>query len=177
VVGIFAYNFTVTLPLVTRITFHARSASDYGVLMAAMGFGAVVGGLLIAYRARPTASLLALITLAFGASMTLLSFAPSLPWAALTLVPTGASSIALIATANALLQTNSSQEMRGRVMSLYAIAFLGTTPIGSPLLGLIIRVTNPQVGLLVGAGSALATGAVLAYAAYHRPSTRTALTS
>jgi len=77
-------------------------------------------------------------------------------------VPTGAFSIAFMATANATLQLNSSQEQRGRVMSLYAMAFLGTTPIGAPLMGLIIGASNPRVGLLVGAGLTVATGAALA---------------
>ncbi len=126
VVGTFAYNFTVTLPLLTRHTFHQTSAADYGILMAAMGAGAVIGGLAVAHRSRPTPRLLAILMLLFGAFMTSVAFAPSIRWAEILLVPTGACSIALIATANATLQLNSSQEMRGRVMSLYSIAFLGT---------------------------------------------------
>ncbi|MGA2432869.1 MAG: MFS transporter, partial [Acidimicrobiales bacterium] len=78
--------------------------------------------------------------------------------AEIALVPTGAFSIAVISTANATLQLNSSQQMRGRVMSLYAIAFLGTTPIGAPLVGLIVSWSNPRVGILVGAALTLATG-------------------
>ena len=135
IVGTFAYNFTVTLPLLARVTFHQHSAADYGVLMAAMGAGAVVGGLVIAHRSRPTPKMLALLVLGFGFFMTLVALAPNVRLAEIALVPTGAFSIALIATANATLQLNSSQQMRGRVMALYAIAFLGTTPIGAPLVG------------------------------------------
>ena len=82
-------------------------------------------------------------------------------WAEILLIPTGAFSVAFVATANATLQLNSSQEMRGRVMSLHGMAFLGTTPIGAPLVGAIIAASDPRVGLLVGAASALAAAGLL----------------
>ena len=158
VVGTFAFNFTVTLPLFAHTTFHQRSAAQYGLLMAAMGLGAIVGGLFIAHRSRATPKLLSTLAFGFGISMTLVSLAPSLVWAELALIPTGAFSIAFASTANATLQLNSSQQMRGRVMSLYGTAFLGSTPIGAPLLGLIIGATNPRLGLFVGAVATLAIG-------------------
>jgi len=161
VIGTFAYNFTVTLPLLARHTFHQSSASTYGLFMAAMGLGAIAGGLFTAHRSRPTPKLLALLVLGFGLCMTLTSFAPSVTWAEFALMPTGFFSIAFMSSSNATLQLNSSQHMRGRVMSLYAIAFLGTTPIGAPLIGAVIAVTNPRVGIDVGSGMALLTGAWL----------------
>ncbi len=167
-IGTFAYNFTVTLPLLARSTFHARSAADYGLLMAAMGLGAIGGGLATAYRARPTPKLLSVLTLGFGSMMALVGIMPTLRWAELLLIPTGALSIALISTANSFLQTNSTQEMRGRVMSLYAIAFLGTTPIGAPLVGLVIHYSNPRVGVLLGAAVTLITGVFLVRTALAR---------
>ena len=157
VVGTFAYNFTVTLPLLARVTFHEHSAGHYGVLMGAMGLGAVIGGLLVARRSRPTPQLLALIMLGFGFFMALAAFAPTVTLAEIAMIPTGAFSIALIATANSLLQLNSSEQMRGRVMSLYSIAFLGTTPIGAPLVGLVVSWSNPRVGILMGAVFAVLT--------------------
>ena len=160
-VGTFAYNFTVTLPLLARTTFHAHSASDYGVLMAAMGLGAILGGLVMAYRARPTTRLLAGLTLAFSVALTLVGAMPSFALDALVLIPTGAISIAFVSTANSFLQTNSTQEMRGRVMSLFALAFLGTTPIGAPLVGLVVHYSNPRVGVWMGAAVALVTGLFL----------------
>jgi hypothetical protein len=66
------------------------------------------------------------------------------------------------ATANATVQLNSSQQMRRRIMSLYAITFLGTTPIGAPLIGAIVSLNNPRVGIQVGSGVALLTGIWLA---------------
>jgi len=158
VVGLFAYNFTVSLPLLARVTFHEHSAAHYGILMGAMGFGAVIGGLIVARRSRPTPKMLSLIMLGFGFFMALVAFAPTVTWAEIAMIPVGAFSIGLIATANSLLQLNSSQMMRGRVMSLYSIAFLGTTPIGAPLVGLVVSWSNPRIGIFMGAAFALLTG-------------------
>lgn len=93
--------------------------------------------------------------------MTLAAVAPTVTLAEIAMVPTGGFSIALIATANSLLQLNSSEQMRGRVMSLYSIAFLGTTPIGAPLVGLVVSWSNPRVGILMGAVFAVLTSAGL----------------
>ena len=161
VVGTFAFNFTVTLPLLAHSTFHETTAAQYGLLMGAMGLGAIVGGLFVAHRSRPTPRLLALLAIGFGLFMTGVALSPSVVWAEILMVPTGAFAIAFVSSANATLQLNSTEQMRGRVMSLYATAFLGTTPIGAPLVGLLIAATNPRVGLLVGSSLTLLTGVVL----------------
>jgi MFS family permease len=158
VVGTFAFNFTVTLPLLAHVTFHQKSAAQYGILMGCMGVGAVIGGLLVAHRSRPTPKLLALLAVAFGLSMTLVAFAPTILWAQIALIPTGACSIAFVSSANSTLQLNSGQQMRGRVMSLYSTAFLGTTPFGAPLVGILIAATNPRIGIFLGAFLTLLTG-------------------
>jgi len=175
VMGTFAFNFTTTLPLFSRITFHQTTAAHYGVLMGAMGLGAVAGGLFVAHRSRPTATMLAVLGLGFGVFMTLVALSPTLLLAEIALVPTGACSIAFMSTGNAILQTNSAPEMRGRVMSLYGIAFLGTTPIGAPLIGLIIAWSNPRVGLLVGSLLTIATGVGLVVAGRARPAVAASL--
>jgi MFS family permease len=167
VVGTFAFNFTVTLPLLAHNTFHETTASQYGLLMGAMGLGAIIGGLFIAHRSRPTPRLLAVLSIGFGLFMTGVAMAPSVIWAEVLMVPTGAFAIAFVSTANATLQLSSSEQMRGRVMSLYATAFLGTTPIGAPLVGLLIAASNPRVGLLVGSSLTLLTGLVLTYQLRH----------
>ena len=161
IVGTFAFNFTVTLPLLTKTTFHQATASQYGILMGAMGVGAIIGGLYVAYRSRPTPKLLMVLALGFAVSMGLVAGSPNLIWADAFMIPTGAFSIAFMSSTNATLQLNSSEQMRGRVMSLYGTAFLGTTPIGAPLIGFIIGLTNPRVGLLVGAFSTLLTAVLL----------------
>ena len=160
-VGTFAFNVTTTLPLLVQVTFHDEHASAYGFLLGAMGLGAVMGGLYVARRSRPTVALLAGLGLTFGVSMTVVALAPTMLVAALALVVTGASSIAFVSTCNATLQLNSREEYRGRVMSLHGIAFLGTTPIGAPIVGAIVAATSPRVGLLVGSISTLVVGMLL----------------
>jgi MFS family permease len=149
VVGVFAFNFTVTLPLLAKFTFNG-GAGLYSTFLAAMGAGAVVGGLVMAHRSRPSRKLLALIAVLFGALILAEALAPTKVVAIALLVPMGAASISFIATNNAILQLRSEPSMRGRVMSLNATAFLGSTPIGAPLLGWISDASNPRVSLVVG---------------------------
>ena len=160
VIGIFAYNFTVTLALLAKNTFHG-GAGTYSILTACMGAGAVVGGLLAAHRARPTPRLLQVLALVFGGLLGAVALAPTLATAAVLIVFMGAASIGFIATANASLQLGAEPAMRGRVMALYAMAFLGTTPIGAPLVGAIAQWTSPRVSLLVGAVATILSAAIL----------------
>jgi MFS family permease len=149
VIGIFAYNFQVTLALLAKTTFHG-GAGTYSVLTSCMGAGAVVGGLLAAHRARPTPRLLHTLALVFGLLLAAVALAPTLGLAAVLLVVMGAASIGFIATANASLQLRADPSMRGRVMALYAMAFLGSTPIGAPLMGAIAQWSSPRVAMMVG---------------------------
>jgi MFS family permease len=149
IVGVFAFNFTVTLPLLAKFTFHG-GAGLYSSFLAAMGVGAVIGGLVTAHRSNPSTRMLAIIGLFFGALILAVALMPTRTAAIILLVPMGAASISFIATNNATLQLRADPSMRGRVMSLNAIAFLGSTPIGAPLLGYISDVSNPRVSLVVG---------------------------
>ena len=149
VVGVFAFNFTVTLPLLAKFTFHGGAAL-YSWFMVAMGAGAVVGGLFTAFRSRPSTRLLACIGLVFGVAILAVALSPTEAWALALLVLMGAASISFVATNNATLQLRADHAMRGRVMSLNAIAFLGSTPIGAPLLGYVSDTTNPRVALALG---------------------------
>ncbi len=160
VIGIFAYNFTVTLALLAKVTF-GGGAGTYAMLTSCMGAGAIVGGLLAAHRARPTPRLLQVLALVFGGLLAAVALAPTLLAADLLIVLMGAASIGFIATANATLQLTADPAMRGRVMALYAMAFLGTTPIGAPLVGAIAQWTNPRVAMLTGAVATLAAAGLL----------------
>jgi MFS family permease len=160
VVGIFAYNFSVTLALFAERTFHG-GAGTYSLLTSCMGFGAVMGGLLVAHRSRPTARLLQVTGLIFGGLLVAVAFAPALGLAAGLILLMGGASMAFLATANATLQLTADPAMRGRVMSLYAMAFLGTTPIGAPLVGWIAHTTNPRMALLAGGLATLAAAVYL----------------
>jgi MFS family permease len=159
-IGVFAYNFTVTLALLAKVTFHG-GAGAYSLLTACMGVGAVVGGLIAAHRARPTPRLLQVLALVFGGLLASVALAPTLVTAAVLIVLMGAASIGFIATANASLQLSSDPAMRGRVMALYAMAFLGTTPIGAPLVGAVAQWTNPRVSLLCGAVATVVAAGLL----------------
>ena len=159
-IGIFAYNFTVTLALLAKVTFHG-GAGTYSLLTSCMGIGAVAGGLIAAHRARPTPRLLQVLALVFGGLLAAVALAPTLLTASVLIVFMGAASIGFIATANATLQLTSEPAMRGRVMALYAMAFLGTTPIGAPLVGAIAQWTSPRVALLSGAVATVVAAGLL----------------
>jgi MFS family permease len=168
IVGVFAFNFTVTLPLLAKFTFHG-GAGLYSWFMVAMGAGAVVGGLAVAFRSRPSTRLLAFIGVCFGVAILAVALAPTPVVALVLLVPMGAASISFVATNNATLQLRSDPAMRGRVMSLNAIAFLGSTPVGAPLLGYLSDVTNPRFALgLGGVATLLASIPLFALAARQR---------
>ena len=173
VVGIFAFNFTTTLPLLATITFHG-GAGTYSALTTAMGSGAIVGGLMVAHRSRPSGALLSVIGLAFGVMLLVVALAPTEAVALGALVLMGVCSISFIATANATVQLQSDPAMRGRVMALFAMAFLGSTPIGGPLMGWISDVSNPRVTLVVGGIATLAASLLLALR--YRQSVAAALT-
>jgi MFS family permease len=162
VIGIFAYNFTVTLALLAKTTFHG-GAGAYSLLTACMGVGAIAGGLVAAHRAKPTPRLLHGLALVFGALLVAVAFAPTLIFAMVLIVFMGAASIGFIATANATLQLQSEPAMRGRVMSLYAMAFLGSTPIGAPLVGAIAEWSNPRISIAVGGIATLLAAGVLSW--------------
>jgi MFS family permease len=159
-IGVFAYNFTVTLALLAKGTFHG-GAGTYSLLTSCMAVGAVAGGLIAAHRARPTPRLLQVLALVFGGLLAAVALAPTLTLAAVLIVVMGAASIGFIATANATLQLTADPAMRGRVMSLYAMAFLGTTPIGAPLVGAIAEWTSPRMALLAGAVATVVAAGLL----------------
>jgi len=158
VVGTFAYEFQVILPLVAKFTFNG-DASTFATMTAFMGGGAVVGGLITASRKTRSAVALSRTAALFGAMELLAALAPHLALEYAILVLVGAASIAFLALGNATLQLASSPEMRGRVMGLWAVAFLGSTPIGGPIIGWIGEHIGPRYGLLVGAIATLLAAA------------------
>lgn len=166
VVGTLAYNFQVVLALLARMTFHGN-AGTYSWLLSLMAVGSVVGGLVFANRGRPGLRSLTAIGVVFGVLIGLVAACPSFVPAAVAVVPMGAASLPFIATANSTLQLNAEQTMRGRVMALYAMAFLGTTPIGSLLVGWISQVASPRVALLLG-GVATVVASLATRARHHR---------
>jgi MFS family permease len=148
-VGTLAYEFQVTLPVVAKQTFHGGPAT-YGFLTAAMGAGAVLGGLVTAARGRTGLRRLTVAAAAFAVAIGFASLAPLLALELVALAFVGWASVMFLATGNSTLQLQADPSMRGRVMSLWAVAFMGSTPIGGPLIGWIVAVTGARVGLGVG---------------------------
>ena len=159
IVGMLAYEFQVTLPVVARQTFHGGSAT-YGFLTAAMGVGAVLGGLVTAARGRTGIRHFTFAGAAFGVAIGLAALAPVLVVELVALAAVGWASVTFIATGNTTLQLQAEPTMRGRVMSLWAVAFQGTPPIGGPLIGWIVAMASARIGLGVGAAACIVAAGI-----------------
>ncbi|MGB8178557.1 MAG: MFS transporter [Acidimicrobiales bacterium] len=172
-VGMLAYEFQVTLPIVAGRVFHGNAAT-YGLLLAAMGAGAVIGGLWTAARGKTGSRALARAALIFGVCMTFAALAPFLGVEFVAIAVVGFASVTFLAMANSTLQLNTDPQMRGRVMALWAVAFMGSTPIGGPVIGWITSSAGARVGLGVGALSCFLAGLIGWLALRHLRITREA---
>jgi MFS family permease len=151
-VGLLAYEFQVTLPVLARQTFHG-GAEAYGFMTAAMGVGAVIGGLFTAARGRTGLRPMIIASAGFGVAILACAFSPLLGLAYAALLFVGWASVSFIAIGNSTIQLSAEPSMRGRVIALWQVAFQGTTPVGGPAIGWIIAATNPRIGLAVGGAS------------------------
>jgi len=159
----FAYEFPVVLRRIADYTLHGQ-ADVFGFLTAAMGAGAVLGGLALASLGMSGLKRLTLSSFAFGVAMVLTAVAPTFGVMLLTLFLTGAASVAFMSTGNSTLQLFSEQHFRGRVMALWAVAFAGSTAIGGPIIGAASEVLGPRYGLAIGALACLSAAAIGAIA-------------
>ena len=166
VIGTLAWEFQVSLPLMASKVFHGGAAS-YGVMASVMGGGAVVGGLISAARSRPRARALCVAAIGWGIAILAAAVAPSLPLELAALVFVGYGSITFNSLAKTTLQLAAKPEMRGRVMALWALAWLGSTPIGGPIVGWAGQAFGARWALVIGGVAALACG-VLALPALTR---------
>lgn len=166
VVGTFGLNFQITMALVAKQVF-GKGAGSFGLLSSMLAVGSLLGALASARRTGPPRlRRLLLSALAFGILEVAVGLAPSFLVMAVLLVPTGVAVLTFSTTANLLCQLGSAPHLRGRVMALYVLVFLGGTPLGAPLIGAVAQLLGPRSGLLLGgAVSALAavvgTGYVL----------------
>jgi MFS family permease len=154
--GALAYEFQVTLPVMARQGLHV-GATGFGFMTAAMGVGAVVGGLFVANRGRTGLPTLVLAASAFGVVLLLASLAPNLPTELVALALVGGASISFMSTGNSTLQLAAAPNMRGRVMSLWFVAFQGSTPIGGPIVGWVMAQAGARAGLGLGGVTCLLT--------------------
>lgn len=173
VIGTFSYEFQVSLPLIAQQTFHG-SAADYATLMAAFGIGSVIGGIFAAGRHHVEASHFLVAVFLFGISVLATSFAPSMAVATIGILIAGIFSINVTSLANTMLQLEAAPAMRGRVMALWSVAMIGSTPIGGPIVGWIGELFGARYGLALG-GVAATLAAVVAASTFLKKDTRKAL--
>jgi MFS family permease len=150
---LFAFNYSVVVPLLARRTFEG-DAGTLALLFSVTGVGSLAGALVMAGRGRAGERQLALAAVGVGIVSVMVALAPTLHMAVAAMVPLGIASIVFFITANSTLQLAARADMRGRVMALYGVVFLGTTPIASPIAG--------WVGEHLGARTAIAGGGVIA---------------
>jgi MFS family permease len=165
-VGTFTFEFEVSLPLLARTTFHGGSTT-YSWLLAGLGTGAVAGGLYAARYARTGVARLAMASLFYALAVGFVAIAPTLPIAIAACVLAGAASIAFLTTGNSTIQLASEPDYRGRVVALWSMALVGSTPIGSPIIGVLSDLAGPRYALGLGAAACVAA-AVVGYWPAHR---------
>jgi MFS family permease len=153
-VGTLGFNFQVVLPLLAKFSFEG-GAMTYGVLVSAMAVGSIAGALVNGAHGRTGPRLIAAGALAFGVSALLSALMPTLALEVPFLALLGGAAVTFAATINSTLQLAVSPEMRGRVMALYSVVFLGSTPIGAPLVGWLSEAYDPRVALLLAGISGL----------------------
>lgn len=149
-IGTFAYEFQVVLPLVATHVFDG-DAGTLGALFSAQGIGAIVGGLYVTRRGKTGIKAVTRGAAVFGFAMALASLAPSFRIELALLFLVGASSVQFLSVANSTLQLNADPMFRGRVLALWSMAFVGSTPIGGPIVGYIAEHFSPRLAMGAGA--------------------------
>ncbi|QNP75912.1 MFS transporter [Streptomyces roseirectus] len=153
-VGTFGFNFPVYLSAFADDVFHA-GAGSYSLFNTLMAVGSLAGALLAARRGTSRMRVLIGAAVAFGAIEVVAAFAPSLWVFALFMIPLGMFGMTVNVTANTGIQLSTDPAMRGRVMALYMMVFLGGSPVGAPIAGWITDAYGVRAGLAVGGAIAL----------------------
>jgi MFS family permease len=154
-----SFNFSVTMPLLAERTF-GGGVGTYGGLLSLYGLGSFLGALAMARVRDPNPRRLAWGAVAFGVGQGLLAVSPTLAVAHVVVVAFGVVSMAFMITGNTGLQLAARPDMRGRVMAIYAIVFLGGTPVGAPITGALAEHFGPREAVAFGAVAAIVTGLV-----------------
>jgi MFS family permease len=170
VLYLFSFNFSVLFPLFAERSL-GGDAGTLGTLFSLMGVGSFVAALVLAGRANANERRLAVAASAVGLVTLVVAFAPTAQSAFVAMVALGAAAIAFLITANSTLQLTAPPEMRGRVMALYGIVFLGSTPIGGPIAGWVGEHLGPRVGLAGGGLIAVVTGVLGLWLLFRRERT------
>jgi MFS family permease len=158
-IGIFAFEFEVSFPLLAQDTFHG-GADAYGWLLGAFGAGAVAGGLYALGNGKTGVPRLSRVALGYAMALALLAIAPTL-WTAVGAAGlVGVATILFLTTGNSTVQLSSNPQYLGRVMALWSIALVGSTPIGAPIIGAVSDALNPRAGIGVGALACVAAASI-----------------
>jgi MFS family permease len=160
VVGTLAFNYQVVLPLLAERDL-GGGATTYTLLFSLMSLGSVAGALVVARRTHADTRFLAYAAIGMGVANAGLAAAPNTAAAALLILPVGYYGVFVISGSNAVVQLRARPAMRGRVLALLAVVFLGSTPIGGPIAGWVSEKLGARAGLLLGAISALGAGLVV----------------
>lgn len=155
-IGTFAFNFSVVLVLFAEQTFDGGPGA-YGTLLSLSAIGSLTGALVAAARHRISAGFLVKAALGFGVMTIVASTAPSLITMSLLLIPVGVFGVAFLSGSQGAMQEAAAPDMQGRVMALFAVVFLGGTPIGGIFSGLMAEAWGPRVAFAVGGGIAVVT--------------------
>lgn len=158
-VGALAWEFQISLPLLASQTFHG-GAGTYGAMASVMAIGAVAGGLISASRTARGNRSLAISAIGWGISITAASLAWSLPVEFVFLLFVGYGSVTFNSLAKTVMQLGSAPQMRGRVMALWGLAWLGSTPVGGSLVGWVGQELGARWSLLIGGLPTLVTGLI-----------------
>jgi MFS family permease len=157
VIGTLAFNFQVVIPLLAKEEF-GGGAGTFGGMLSVASVGSLAGALFTASRKEVGGRLLVMTAAAMGLAILAASAAPNLVVAVPALVAVGAAGASFIAASNAVVQGSAAPEMQGRVMALHSILFLGSTPVGGPLVGWVASVFGARVAFGLGGVAALLTG-------------------
>jgi MFS family permease len=136
--GTFGYNFQTTIPLIAKYPL-AGTATTLALLLAFSGAGSVLAGLVAAYRSKPSQNLLLASAVAFTVLLVAVGVLSGLWAMAALLLAAGFAGVLCMTSANTLLQLGVPGNLRGRVMGIYMLLFVGTTPIGSYLCGRLAK--------------------------------------
>lgn len=158
VIGMFTFELAVTLPLLADHTFDVGS-SGLAIMETLFGIGAVFGGLAVAASGVPGVRARNILAAVGGVCTLVLAIAPNVFLAYAAIPFLGASLISLTVVCNATIQLNSAPHLRGRVMALFSMAVIGTTPIGGPIVGWVGEHVDPRAAVGMGAAAALLAAA------------------
>ncbi len=164
------FNFQVVIPLLADRSFDGE-VSAYSLLMVAMASGSILGALTVGGRKRVSRELITAAALGFGITSLMAAAAPTLALEMLALGLLGICSVTFAAGINSGLQLAATSEMRGRVMAIYSIVFLGSTVVGGPIAGWLGEAVSPRAPLVAAglAGLSVAAGAYFAWSERFAP--------